>query len=108
MIQADYCTRNSLTKHSEIMKASAFLKASLGYFEPESEVESSVADALEEFVFAIFEFVKLRDGADYLSSTFSNRVALKTPERKPRTSIKRNQLKRSESNPAKNLEIYKI
>jgi len=103
VIQADYCTRNNLTKQPDIMKSSGYLKSSLGYFEPESENESSVADALEEFAFAIFEYIKIRDGADYLSSSFSQRALLKTPDRKPRKSVKRSVLKRSESNPSKNL-----
>lgn len=68
-----------------------------------------MADALEEFGFAVFEFIKFRDGADYLSSSFANRTtSVRTPERKSRKSVKRNQLKRSESNPVKNVEIYKI
>lgn len=44
-----------------------YLRASLAYFEPESEFELRSGDGLEEFIFAVYEIEKKKSGVDYLS-----------------------------------------
>lgn len=44
-----------------------YLRASLAYFEPESEFELRSGDGLEEFIFAVYEIEKKKSGIDYLS-----------------------------------------
>lgn len=69
----------------------------------------AAGEALEEFVFALFEFIKQRDGIDYLSTAFSQTWTQKTPRRNSKSKIRSSKRKqRSESNPPRTVEIYKI
>jgi hypothetical protein len=58
VIQADYCVRNNLSKAEDLVKSAMFMKSSLGYYQVESRLEMQAADSLEEYCFALFEFVK--------------------------------------------------
>jgi hypothetical protein len=62
---------NSITEE-EFKVSSIYLRASLAYFEPESEFELRCGDGLEEFIFALYEMEKKRSGIDYLCLDESN------------------------------------
>ena len=70
----------------------------------------AAGDALEEYVFALFEFVKQRDGIDYLSTAFSHSLVQKEPKKakKHQRRDRKNLKQRSESNPPRTMEIYNI
>lgn len=112
VIQADYCVRNNLSKAEDLVKSAMFMKSSLGYYQVESRLEMQAADSLEEYCFALFEFVKQRDGQDYLSTSFSQKHAQK-PNNQPKDDQPRRERKargtvRSESNPSRSVQIYNI
>jgi len=60
-------TSNTLTA-PEYRGSSDYLKASLTASEEETDNETVLGDALEEFLFAFFDFEKKRSGTDYLST----------------------------------------
>jgi hypothetical protein len=56
----------SVTKE-QFKISSMYLRASLAYFEPESEFELRSGDGVEEFIFAVYEIEKKKSGIDYLN-----------------------------------------
>lgn len=51
------------------------LRASLAFFQDECELEITLGDAIEEFIFALFEFEKVRSGIDYLTNEVDKPLA---------------------------------
>lgn len=74
LTEANHSIKSGKIGKSQYKRAAEFLKNSLSFYDKETELESKVGNAYEEFIFAFFELENARSGVDYLTLNLSSEV----------------------------------